>query len=87
MDARLVDLRETASVNKVFLDGHVSSMEGITTEAKRKWQEFSLQAENNAKDCADFSAVKHCRMESLLQQWCVGSSVCFGSNQYLLLFS
>lgn len=69
MDARLVDLRETAIGNKVSLDGHVSSMEGITTEAKRKWEEFSMEAENDAKDSAVFAAAKHCRMELLLQQW------------------
>ena len=69
MDARLSGLNETVIGNKTFLDGHVSSMEGITTDAKRKWQEFSMQAENDAKDSADFSAAKHCRTELLLQQW------------------
>lgn len=69
MDARLVDLRESAAANKTFLDGHVSSMEGITTDAKRKWQAFSMQAENDAKDGAAYSSAKHCRMELLLQQW------------------
>lgn len=55
--------------NKTFLDGHVSSMEGITTDAKRKWQAFSSQAESDAKDSADYSAAKHCHMEELIQQW------------------
>lgn len=55
--------------NKAFLDGHVSSMEGITTDAKRKWQAFSAQAESDAKDSADYSAAKHCHMEELIQQW------------------
>ncbi|XP_015581587.2 kinesin-like protein KIN-5C [Ricinus communis] len=68
VDARLVDLRETAIGNRGILDGHVYSMEVVTTDAKRKWQEFSMQAENDAKDAADYSAVKHCRMELLLQQ-------------------
>ncbi|KAJ4705284.1 Kinesin-like protein [Melia azedarach] len=72
VDARLVDLRESAAANKTFLDGHVSSMEGITTDAKRKWQAFSMQAENDAKDGADYSSAKHCRMELLLQQ-CVST--------------
>ena len=48
-------------------------MECVTTDAKRKWQEFSMQAENDAKDAADFSAAKHCRMELLLQQRYCGS--------------
>ncbi|KAL6961509.1 hypothetical protein U1Q18_039279, partial [Sarracenia purpurea var. burkii] len=69
VDARLTGLNETVTANKTFLDGHVSSKESITTDAKRKWLEFSKQAENDAKDSADFSAAKHCRMESLLQQW------------------
>ncbi|KAJ9695076.1 hypothetical protein PVL29_010530 [Vitis rotundifolia] len=73
VDARLIDLRETAIGNKVSLDGHVSSMEGITTEAKRKWEEFSMEAENDAKDSAVFAAAKHCRMELLLQQ-CVSTA-------------
>ncbi|KAL6999798.1 hypothetical protein U1Q18_000954, partial [Sarracenia purpurea var. burkii] len=69
VDARLTGLKETVTVNKTFLDGHVSSTESITTDAKRKWLEFSKQAENDEKDSADFSDAKHCRMESLLQQW------------------
>ncbi|KAF8403314.1 hypothetical protein HHK36_011416 [Tetracentron sinense] len=68
VDARLNGLRETVIGNKAFLDEHVSSVEGITAAAKRKWQAFSTQEENDAKDSADFSAAKHCRMEILLQQ-------------------
>ncbi|CAN4121329.1 unnamed protein product [Withania somnifera] len=71
--ARLVDLRETVSGNKTFLDGHVSSMEGITTDAKRKWQDFYTQAEGETKENADFSAAKHCRMELLMQK-CVNTT-------------
>ncbi|KAG5584002.1 hypothetical protein H5410_044436 [Solanum commersonii] len=66
--ARLGDLRETVSGNKTFLDGHVSSMEGITTDTKRKWQDFYTQAEGETKENADFSAAKHCRMELLMQK-------------------
>ncbi|TXG58235.1 hypothetical protein EZV62_016064 [Acer yangbiense] len=72
VDARLVDLRENAVANKTYLDGHASTMKGITSDAKRKWQEFSTQAENDAKDGADDSSAKHCRMELLLQQ-CVSN--------------
>ncbi|KAK1562399.1 hypothetical protein Q3G72_011209 [Acer saccharum] len=72
VDARLVDLRENAVANKTYLDGHASTMKGITSDAKRKWQEFSAQAENDAKDGADDSSAKHCRMELLLQQ-CVSN--------------
>ncbi|XP_009768589.1 kinesin-like protein KIN-5C [Nicotiana sylvestris] len=71
--ARLVDLRETVSGNRTFLDGHVSSMEGITTDAKRKWHDFYMQAEGETKENADFSAAKHCRMESLMQK-CVSTA-------------
>ncbi|KAJ8532694.1 hypothetical protein K7X08_015583 [Anisodus acutangulus] len=71
--ARLVDLRETVSGNKTFLDGHVSSMEGITTDAKRKWQDFYMQAEGETKENADFSAAKHCRVELLIQK-CVNTT-------------
>ncbi|KAJ8534042.1 hypothetical protein K7X08_007366 [Anisodus acutangulus] len=65
---RFVDLRETVAGNKTFLDGHVSSMEGITTVAKRKWQDYSTQAGSSTKENADFSAAKHCRMELLMQK-------------------
>ncbi|TQE00172.1 hypothetical protein C1H46_014184 [Malus baccata] len=68
VDAKLVGFKESAIADKSFMDGHVSSMEGITTEVKRKWGEFSMQAENDAKDGADYSAAKHCRMEVLLQK-------------------
>ncbi|XP_004303542.1 PREDICTED: 125 kDa kinesin-related protein isoform X2 [Fragaria vesca subsp. vesca] len=68
VDAKLVDFRESAIADKSFLDGHVSTMDGISTDAKRKWMEFSMQAENDAKDGVDYSAAKHCRMEVLLQQ-------------------
>ena len=68
MDAKLVDLRETVSGNRTFLDGHISAVEGITTEAKRKWQDYFTQAESDVKDSTDFSAAKHCRLELLLQE-------------------
>lgn len=69
VDARLVDIKESAVANRTFLDGHVSSIEGITTDAKRKWQAFAMQAEIDAKDAADYSAAKHCRIEELLKHW------------------
>ncbi|KAM1093466.1 hypothetical protein ACFX13_008711 [Malus domestica] len=68
VDAKLVGFRESAIADKYFMDGHVSSMEGITIDAKRKWLEFSMQAENDAKDGVDYSAAKHCRMEVILQK-------------------
>ncbi|KAK7244878.1 hypothetical protein RIF29_39707 [Crotalaria pallida] len=68
VDTKLVDLRESGIMNKSFLDGHVASVGDIVTHAKRKWQTFCLQAEKDAKDTADYSAAKHCRMEALLQQ-------------------
>ncbi|PHU05646.1 putative kDa kinesin-related protein [Capsicum chinense] len=70
---RLVDLRETVAGNKTFLDGHVSSMEGITTVAKRKWHDYSTQAGSSTNENADFSAAKHCRMELLMQK-CVSTT-------------
>ncbi|GMI71066.1 hypothetical protein like AT2G36200 [Hibiscus trionum] len=73
VDARLVDIKETVVANKTFLDGHISSMDGITTDAKRKWQAFTMQVENDTKDTADYSAAKHCRIEELLQH-CVSTA-------------
>ena len=68
VDERLLNLKETAIANKNSLDRHVSSMECITKDAKRKWKTFSMRVENNATDSADFSAAQHCSMELLLQQ-------------------
>ncbi|KAL0344803.1 UNVERIFIED_CONTAM: Kinesin-like protein KIN-5C [Sesamum radiatum] len=68
VDARLGDLKDTTVGNKMFLNEHVSMMDGITTDLKRKWQDCFLQSESNIKDNADFSAAKHCRMELLLQK-------------------
>ncbi|XP_058088243.1 kinesin-like protein KIN-5C [Magnolia sinica] len=68
VDVQLVGLRDAAVENKAFFDEHAATMEGVTSDAKRKWNTFSMQAENDAKDGADFSAAKHCRMELLLQQ-------------------
>nr|GLL46193.1 kinesin-like protein KIN-5C [Ipomoea trifida] len=73
VDERLVELRETVTENKTFLDGRVTSMEGITTAAKRKWSDFFMQAGTNTKDSADFSAAKHCRMEASLEK-CVSTT-------------
>ncbi|KAI3678462.1 hypothetical protein L6452_37756 [Arctium lappa] len=68
VDARLASIKETAAGSKKVLDGHVSSFERVTSDAKRKWQDFSMQAENDATENADFAAAKHCRIESLLQK-------------------
>ncbi|GFP82719.1 125 kDa kinesin-related protein [Phtheirospermum japonicum] len=73
VDARLDNLKHSATGNKIFLDGHVSTIDGITIDLKRKWQDSFLQTESNLKDNADFSAAKHCRMELLLQK-CVNSA-------------
>lgn len=67
MDARLGDLNDSVMGNKLFLDGYVSTVDGITSDLKRKWEDSFTQAESNLKDNADFSAAKHCRMELLLQ--------------------
>ncbi|GAB2257646.1 hypothetical protein Droror1_Dr00013806 [Drosera rotundifolia] len=68
VNARLNDLRENDKADKAFLDDHVSTMEGITTDAKRKWQAFSVQASNDANDTINLSAMKHCRMEQLVEE-------------------
>ncbi|XP_024981925.1 kinesin-like protein KIN-5C [Cynara cardunculus var. scolymus] len=68
VDARLASIKETAAGSKKVLDGHVSSFERVTSDAKRKWQDFSMQVESDATENADFAAAKHCRIESLLQK-------------------
>ncbi|KAL0666646.1 hypothetical protein Bca4012_029350 [Brassica carinata] len=68
VDSRLHNFKDAVSSNKTFLDEHVSAVNNLAKDAKRKWETFSMQAENDAKEGADFSAAKHCRMELLLQQ-------------------
>lgn len=82
MDEQLVGLRDVAVENKTFLDNHASTMESVTSEAKRKWHTVSMQAENDAKDGEDFSAAKHCRMENLLQQWSVFTTGVFKARVF-----
>ncbi|CAL0317032.1 unnamed protein product [Lupinus luteus] len=68
VDEKLVDLRESGIASKSLLDAHVSSMGDIVSLAQRKWQAFCTLADKDNRDTADFSAVKHCHMEALLQQ-------------------
>lgn len=63
------DLKDSATGNKMFLDGHVSKIDGITTDLKRKWQDSFTHAETSSKENADFTAAKHCRIELLMQKW------------------
>ncbi|CAI9301085.1 unnamed protein product [Lactuca saligna] len=80
VDTRLATIKETVTGSKKVLDGQVSSFERITSDAKRKWEEFSTQAENDAKESADFAAAKHCRFESVLQK-------CFDTTETALQHS
>ncbi|VVB02333.1 unnamed protein product [Arabis nemorensis] len=68
VDSRLHNFKDAVSSNKTFLDEHVSAVNKLAKDAKRKWETFSMEAENEAEEGADFSAAKHCRMELLLQQ-------------------
>ncbi len=73
---RLNSLGDAARGNKAFLDEHTSAMEVVTKDAKRKWEMFAEQAENDCKVGSNFSAAKHCRMETILQEW-YAFSCCF----------
>ncbi|CAH2059157.1 unnamed protein product [Thlaspi arvense] len=68
VDSRLHSFKDAVSSNETFSDEHVSVVHNLTDDAKRKWETVSMQAENDAREGADFSAAKHCRMELLLQQ-------------------
>ncbi|CAO2169991.1 unnamed protein product [Urochloa humidicola] len=68
VDVRLNSLGDAARGNKAFLDEHTSAMECVTKDAKRKWETFAEQAENNCKVGSSSSAAKHCRMETMLQE-------------------
>ncbi|CAM0911628.1 unnamed protein product [Alopecurus aequalis] len=68
VDVRLNSLGDAARGNKTFLDEHTSAMEGVTKDAKRKWEMFAEQAENDCKVGSSFSSAKHCRMETIMQE-------------------
>ncbi|CAO2200360.1 unnamed protein product [Urochloa humidicola] len=68
VDVRLNSLGDAARGNKAFLDEHTSAMECVTKDAKRKWETFAEQAENDCKVGSSSSAAKHCRMETMLQE-------------------
>ncbi|ONK57135.1 uncharacterized protein A4U43_C10F16970 [Asparagus officinalis] len=68
VNGRLTAFRDSALENKTVFDEHVSSVNGMTTNAKRKWQEFSMKAQHDSEDGSNFSAAKHCRMELVLQE-------------------
>lgn len=70
---RLNSLGDAAIGNKAFLDEHTSAMECVTKDAKRKWEIFAEQAENDCKVGSSSSAAKHCRMETMLQEWYVST--------------
>ncbi|KAK3124120.1 hypothetical protein QOZ80_8AG0640690 [Eleusine coracana subsp. coracana] len=68
VDVRLNSLGDAARGSKAFLDEHTSAMDCVTKDAKRKWETFAEQAENDCKVGSSFSAVKHCRMETMVQE-------------------
>ncbi|KAG0478624.1 hypothetical protein HPP92_013343 [Vanilla planifolia] len=72
VDSRLDGLRDASLKNKAFLEKHTSSVISVTSDAKRKWEEFSTLAQQDSKDGSGFSCAKHCRLEAILQQ-CVNT--------------
>ncbi|ERN10743.1 kinesin-like protein KIN-5C [Amborella trichopoda] len=68
VNAGLLGLKEAVLEDEVLTQKHVSTIEGATCDAKRKWEEISEKGEHDSKDNADFSAAKHCRMEVFLQK-------------------
>ncbi|EFH39276.1 hypothetical protein ARALYDRAFT_920781 [Arabidopsis lyrata subsp. lyrata] len=44
---------------KIVLHEHVSAVNNLTNDAKIKRETFSIQAEDEAREGADFSAAKH----------------------------
>lgn len=88
MDARLNGLEGAAIEKKLFVEKHCERVEGVTNEAKRKWEEFAAQTQHDSVDGSDFSATKHCRLESFLQQWYVHFLFSFPTltKPYIYLF-
>lgn len=68
VNTRLSSLREKAIQDRESMQQGISSIDAATSDAKRKWETFAKQADNDANESAALSAAKHCRMELLLQQ-------------------
>lgn len=66
---RLASLAEVSSENQTFLDAHTSSMKCVAIDAKNKWDNFVLQANNSFDDGSNYVSTEHCQMETVFQQW------------------
>nr|ADE76262.1 unknown [Picea sitchensis] len=68
VNTRLSSLREKVIEDRESMQQGILSIDAATSDAKRKWETFAKQADNDANESAALSAAKHCRMELLLQQ-------------------
>lgn len=66
---KLACLSKASTENKAFFDAHTSSIEGVTNNAKRKWDDFAQHANKSSVDGADFVSFKHCRIEQEFENW------------------
>ncbi|XP_074589164.1 kinesin-like protein KIN-5C [Curcuma longa] len=65
---KLASLGEAALENKETVEEFTTMMTVVTTDAKRKWEEIYKQTESDFRNGSNFSAAKHCCMETTLQQ-------------------
>lgn len=68
---KLASLGEAALENKETVEEFTTMMTVVTTDAKRKWEEIYKQTESDFRNGSNFSAAKHCCMETTLQLWSV----------------
>ncbi|XP_074591511.1 kinesin-like protein KIN-5C [Curcuma longa] len=68
VDERLASMEEVALVGKENVQEITTTLDVLTTDAKRKWENFCKGTEHDLKDASNFSAAKHCRIELELQQ-------------------
>ncbi|KAG6500958.1 hypothetical protein ZIOFF_040820 [Zingiber officinale] len=68
VDERLASMEEVALVGKENVQEITTTLDVLTTDAKRKWENFCKGTEHDLKDASNFSAAKHCCIELKLQQ-------------------
>lgn len=81
-------MEEVALVGRENVQEITTTLDVLTTDAKRKWENFCKGTEHDLKDASNFSAAKHCRIELELQQWSVqiGFSIPLRSSLKLNFF-
>ncbi|KMZ74969.1 Kinesin-related protein-like [Zostera marina] len=64
---RLLCLGDVSFENKAYLDAHCSSMKSVANDAKNKWDNFVLKANNSFDDASNFVSTEHSQIEDVFE--------------------